>query len=119
MNITRHFTTTSHHPYTDITFCTRSSEIRNPDGTIVFRADNVEVPDFWSQTATDILTQKYFRKAGVPAALKATPDPDEDDTPKWLLPCVADDDALAKLPEAERYTGETSAGQVFNRLAGA
>jgi ribonucleoside-diphosphate reductase alpha chain len=41
-------------------------EIRNPDGSIVFRLDNVEVPEFWSQVASDVLAQKYFRKAGVP-----------------------------------------------------
>ena len=44
----------------------RSSVIRNPSGEIVFEMTNVEVPREWSQIATDILAQKYFRKAGVP-----------------------------------------------------
>src|SRR5690606_38115596 len=44
----------------------RSSVIRNPNGEIVFEMKNVEVPKQWSQIATDILAQKYFRKAGVP-----------------------------------------------------
>jgi ribonucleoside-diphosphate reductase alpha chain len=44
----------------------RSSVIRNPSGEIVFEMTNVEVPKGWSQIATDILAQKYFRKAGVP-----------------------------------------------------
>ena len=44
----------------------RTSLIKNPDGSIVFKMDNVEVPKFWSQTATDILAQKYFRRKGVP-----------------------------------------------------
>ena len=44
----------------------RSSVIRNPSGEIVFEMNNVEVPKGWSQIATDILAQKYFRKAGVP-----------------------------------------------------
>ncbi|MDP4129376.1 MAG: vitamin B12-dependent ribonucleotide reductase [Bacteroidota bacterium] len=44
----------------------RSSVIRNPTGEIVFEMTNVEVPGSWSQIATDILAQKYFRKAGVP-----------------------------------------------------
>ncbi|MCS6818901.1 MAG: vitamin B12-dependent ribonucleotide reductase, partial [Chitinophagales bacterium] len=44
----------------------RSSVIRNPKGDAVFEMHNVEVPKFWSQVATDILAQKYFRKAGVP-----------------------------------------------------
>src|SRR5215467_604133 len=44
----------------------RSSVIRNPNGEVVFEMNNVEVPKQWSQIATDILAQKYFRKAGVP-----------------------------------------------------
>lgn len=44
----------------------RTSVIKNPAGDEVFRLDNVEVPKEWSQVATDILAQKYFRKAGVP-----------------------------------------------------
>src|SRR5687767_15811803 len=44
----------------------RSSVIRNPSGEVVFEMNNVEVPKQWSQIATDILAQKYFRKAGVP-----------------------------------------------------
>ncbi|HVG40799.1 MAG TPA: hypothetical protein VM888_04230, partial [Chitinophagaceae bacterium] len=44
----------------------RTSVIRNPSGEVVFEMNNVEVPKGWSQIATDILAQKYFRKAGVP-----------------------------------------------------
>ena len=44
----------------------RTSIIRNPTGEVVFEMNNVEVPRQWSQIATDILAQKYFRKAGVP-----------------------------------------------------
>lgn len=44
----------------------RKSVIRNPDGKPVFEMDRVEVPSNWSQVATDILAQKYFRKTGVP-----------------------------------------------------
>lgn len=46
----------------------RTSVIKNPNGEIVFEMNNVEVPKQWSQIATDILAQKYFRKAGVPQA---------------------------------------------------
>ncbi|MCU0421465.1 MAG: vitamin B12-dependent ribonucleotide reductase [Bacteroidia bacterium] len=46
----------------------RSSVIKNPNGEKVFELNNVEVPKFWSQVATDVLAQKYFRKAGVPMA---------------------------------------------------
>jgi ribonucleoside-diphosphate reductase alpha chain len=44
----------------------RTSVIRNPSGEVVFEMNNVEVPKQWSQIATDILAQKYFRKASVP-----------------------------------------------------
>ena len=60
-------------PYDGIQFVTRRSEIRNPDGTMVFEADGVVVPESWSQVATDILAQKYFRKAGVPARTVRVP----------------------------------------------
>ncbi len=50
------------------TYEKRSSVIRNPSGDAVFEMNDVEVPSGWSQVATDILAQKYFRKAGVPQA---------------------------------------------------
>ena len=81
----------------------------------MFQAENIEVPAQFSQVATDILAQKYFRKAGVPAALKRI---EETSIPSWLWRSEADLAALAKLPEDQRYSGETSAKQVFDRLAG-
>ncbi|MEJ2125768.1 MAG: vitamin B12-dependent ribonucleotide reductase, partial [Alphaproteobacteria bacterium] len=115
MRIERRFTTADQSPYEKIEFREATSEIRNPDGSIVFRLENIQVPAHWSQVATDILAQKYFRKAGVPAKLKRI---EENSTPSWLWRSVADKDALAKLPEAERYSSEIDARQVFNRLAG-
>ena len=115
MRFERQFTTAGTHPYNDVPFRTASSEIRNPDGTVVFSAENVEVPEQFSQVATDILAQKYFRKAGVPAALKRI---EENDVPSWLWRSVHDEAALAKLPAEDRYVGESSAKQVFNRLVG-
>ncbi|MEY2957094.1 MAG: hypothetical protein RL123_1822, partial [Pseudomonadota bacterium] len=70
MKIERKFTTETGGAYGGIAFTTTVSEIRNPDGSIVFRNDSVEVPESWSQVASDVLAQKYFRKAGVPARLK-------------------------------------------------
>lgn len=66
MHIERYFTESGKDPYEGIEFATRRSEIRNPDGSLVFSLDSVQVPSEWSQVATDILAQKYFRKAGVP-----------------------------------------------------
>ncbi|PSL49707.1 ribonucleoside-diphosphate reductase class II [Chitinophaga niastensis] len=62
----RHFTKEGVSPYDQFEYDLRSSVIRNPGGDIVFEMNNVEVPKEWSQIATDILAQKYFRKAGVP-----------------------------------------------------
>ena len=115
MRFERQFTTAGTHPYNDVRFRTASSEIRNPDGTVVFSAENVEVPEQFSQVATDILAQKYFRKAGVPAALKRI---EENNVPSWLWRSVPDEATLAKLPAENRYVGESSAKQVFNRLVG-
>ena len=70
MRIERRYTTKGRSPYADMEFRTATSEIRNPDGSVVFRLEGIEVPSSWSQVASDILAQKYFRKAGVPARLK-------------------------------------------------
>ena len=115
MQLERRFTKVGQEAYANIEFRHATSEIRNPDGTIVFRAENIEVPAQFSQVATDILAQKYFRKAGVPAALKQV---EENAVPSWLWRSEPDTKSLAKLPEDQRYTGETSAKQVFDRLAG-
>lgn len=66
LKINRLFTKIGVSPFEQITYDVRSSIIRNPDSSVVFKMDNVEVPKFWSQVATDILAQKYLRKAGVP-----------------------------------------------------
>ena len=115
MRIERRYTKAGQSPYADIAFRLTVSEIRNPDGSVVFHADGVEVPEQWSQVASDVLAQKYFRKAGVPARLKKV---EEETVPSWLWRSVADEAALGELPEKERFTGETSCKQVFDRLAG-
>lgn len=115
MRIERRHTTAGQSPYAAIPFRSAVSEIRNPDGSIVFRLEGIEVPEAWSQVASDVLAQKYFRKAGVPAVLKRV---EENDVPSFLWRSVADEAALAKLPEGERYGSEISSKQVFDRLAG-
>ena len=115
MRIERHYTKDGQSPYEAVPFRTATSEIRNPDGSIVFRLDDIEVPAAWSQVATDILAQKYFRKAGVPARLKSI---EENSVPSFLWRSEADHAALAALPEGERFVSESDARQVFDRLAG-
>ncbi|HJU05440.1 MAG TPA: LAGLIDADG family homing endonuclease [Nitrospiraceae bacterium] len=99
MRIERRFTRPGQSPYEGITFSKRSSEIRNPDGSTVFKLESIDAPSQWSQLAVDILAQKYFRKAGVPQV-----DPDG-------CPVVGSDGRPV-------LGGETDARQVFHRLAG-
>ena len=91
MRIERAFTTAGSSPYEGIGFRTACSEIRNPDGSVVFRLDEIEVPSTWSQVAVDVLAQKYFRKAGIAARLATV---DEPDVPAWLRRRHADGAAL-------------------------
>ena len=116
MKIERKFTAAGKDAYAELDFTTTTSEIRNPDGTTVFKLEGMEVPGGWSQVASDVIAQKYFRKAGVPARLKAVK---EKGVPEFLWRSVPDSAALDKLPEDQRFGGETSAKQVFDRLAGA
>src|ERR1700738_3667023 len=115
MHIARRFTTAGRDPYETVAFRSATSEIRNPDGSVVFAAEGIEVPAEWSQVACDILAQKYLRKAGVPARLAAV---EEEGVPAWLWRRSADEAGLALLPQVERSCGETTARQVFDRMAG-
>jgi ribonucleoside-diphosphate reductase alpha chain len=115
MRIERRFTEAGKPPYDAIPFRESASEIRNPDGSVVFSLARFHVPAHWSQVAADILAQKYFRKAGVPAAAKRV---EENSVPSWLWRSVPDAETLAALPEGARFGGETDARQVFDRLAG-
>lgn len=100
MKIKRRFTKEGTNPFDMFTYTKRSSILRNPDGSVVFDMRDVEVPSGWSQMATDILAQKYFRKRGVPQYdEKGTPLKDEQGNPVM--------------------GSEKSIKQVVNRLAGA
>src|ERR1700755_3014281 len=100
MRIERRYTKDGQSPYADIAFRLTTSEIRNPDGSVVFKAENVEVPESWSQVAADVLAQKYFRKAGVPARVKKV---EEETVPSWLWRSQVDEVELRALPENERF----------------
>ncbi|WP_172123429.1 MULTISPECIES: vitamin B12-dependent ribonucleotide reductase [unclassified Devosia] len=115
MKIDRRFTAAAEDRYASIEFRSATSEIRNPDGSVVFKLENIAIPATWSQVAADIIAQKYFRKAGVARALKKV---EENSVPSWLWRSVPDEAALAKLPEAERFGSEMDSRQVFDRLAG-
>ncbi len=115
MKITRRFTEAGKSPYESIKFRRATSEIKNPDGSVVFKLDGFAVPEHWSQVAADILAQKYFRKAGVPKRLRKL---EETQVPSWLWRSGPDERAMVEIPEKERFGGETDARQVFDRLAG-
>ena len=115
MKIKRRFTSKEGGPYAEVDFHTVTSEIRNPNGSVVFKNDAVEVPSDWSQVASDIIAQKYFRKAGVPSISRPVR---EDSVPEWLWRHEPDSKAINALPEGKRSRGETSAKEVFHRLAG-
>nr|MBP6315434.1 vitamin B12-dependent ribonucleotide reductase [Chitinophagaceae bacterium] len=66
LQFTRYYTNDTKSVYDQFEYDYRTSIIRNPNGEVIFELKNVEVPAHWSQIATDILAQKYFRKAGVP-----------------------------------------------------
>ena len=115
MKFTRQFTKNNDDAYSGLEFKTTTSEIKNPDGTIVFSAPNIEVPANYSQVAADIIAQKYFRKAGIPTYVKKI---EENDVPSWLWRSEPDAIKLSNIPEDKRFKGEESAKQVFDRLAG-
>ncbi|HJW40790.1 MAG TPA: vitamin B12-dependent ribonucleotide reductase [Rhizomicrobium sp.] len=106
MRIRRQFTVEGQSPYEGIAFRSAQSEIRNPDGSVVFSQSGIDVPESWSQVACDVLAQKYFRKAGVPVALKPVA---EEGVPEFLW---------RKTAESSETRGENSAKEVFDRLAG-
>ncbi len=99
MRISRRFTAEGQSPYTGIEFSQRDSEIRNPDGTTVFRQEGIAAPAEWSSVAVDILAQKYFRKSGVPQV-------------------GPDNRPLLDKEGQPVLGGERDARQVFHRLAG-
>jgi ribonucleoside-diphosphate reductase alpha chain len=99
VRIERRFTKRGRTPYEDLAFVKRSSEIRNPDGSTVFKLTDIDIPESWSQLAIDILAQKYFRKAGVPQV-------------------HADGSPVVGADGKQVLGGERDARQVFERLAG-
>ncbi|HMB33094.1 MAG TPA: adenosylcobalamin-dependent ribonucleoside-diphosphate reductase, partial [Methylomirabilota bacterium] len=99
MRISRRFTAEGQSPYAGIEFAQRTSEIRNPDGTTVFRQEGIAAPAEWSSVAVDIMAQKYFRKSGVPQI-------------------GPDHRPLLDKEGQPVIGGERDARQVFHRMAG-
>jgi ribonucleoside-diphosphate reductase alpha chain len=99
LSVKRQFTTPGVDPFSTVTWTKRTSRITNPDGSVVFEMADAEIPESWSQVATDIMVSKYFRKAGVPQV-------DEQGQP------------LRNTDGSQVLGPERSAKQVIHRLAG-
>src|SRR5436190_5521975 len=107
MKIQRVYTRAGTDPCASITFTRRASRIVNTDGSVVFEMTDISVPESWSQVAIDILAQKYFRRAGVPARLEKIR---EDGVPERLQ--------RGRPAAGSQVVGETDSRQVFHRLTG-
>ncbi|MEQ1931491.1 MAG: vitamin B12-dependent ribonucleotide reductase, partial [Parvularculaceae bacterium] len=116
MRIDRHYARKPGAPYEGLRFRRTASVLKGASGETLFEATEIEAPDGWSQTAVDILAQKYMRRAGVPAATKRVA---EKGVPEFLQRSIPDVAALAKRPAEQRFGRETSARQIFDRIAGA
>jgi ribonucleoside-diphosphate reductase alpha chain len=108
MQVSPRFTHDAPDPFAAFPFVRRGSRIVNPDGSVVFEMPELWAPEHWSQVAVDILAQKYFRRAGVPAQTERVP---EEGVPEWLQ--------RSRPTAGDPCDGqETDARQVFRRLAG-
>jgi ribonucleoside-diphosphate reductase alpha chain len=108
MHIPRRYTTEGGDPFAAFTFVSRTSRITNPDGSVVFEMRDLVAPEHWTQVAVDVLAQKYFRRAGLPARPERI---EEAGVPGWLQRSQPAKDDPCK-------GNETDAQQVFRRLAG-
>ena len=113
MKIKRHYTRENDGPYANIVFKSVSSELKAIDGLVLSSSAQFDAPEGWSQMACDILAQKYFRRAGVPSALKKLT---EADVPEWLQRSIPDQ--TSPKAKAKHSGAETHARQVFDRLSG-
>jgi ribonucleoside-diphosphate reductase alpha chain len=107
MHIPRRYTVAGQDPFTSIKMTPRTSRIVNPDGSAVFEMNDILAPETWTQVAVDVLAQKYFRKAGVPAVIDKVV---EAGVPAWLQ--------RGQPTPGSKMAGETDTRQVFRRLAG-
>lgn len=116
MRIERLYTRIGGDAYDGIGFKSVSVDLRGADGMLDMAEVTLEVPETWSRPAIETLAQRFLAKSVVPAALTAVRD---DTLPQWLWAQRPDEKALEALSPAERWMDETSAKQLFDRVAGA
>ncbi len=115
LKVGRKFTKEGENPFEKLRWKKRNIEILNIDGSTAFEMKNVNLPENFSGVAANVLSQKYFRKAGIAAKLKKSK---ERGVPVWLSKSIPDEKALSKIKEEKRYTEETDGKELFRRLAG-
>ena len=106
MHFNRHYTKEGVSPFDMFDYVLRSSVIREPSGKLIFEMNDVEVPKQWSQVATDIMAQKYFRKAGVPQHNADGTIKMHDDGTPMLGPETSAKQPIHRLAGTWRYWGE-------------
>ena len=115
MRIARHITQAGESPFAGISFKTVDIDICASDPERRVCLTDIEVPAHWSRAAAETFVRYYVRRTGVPVA---TTPVREEGVPVWLWRSVPDTAALMALPTNARTTHETSAKQVFLRMAG-
>lgn len=111
MKIARYYSADGSTIVTQVKWASFDVKILRGDGSVKFEQRDVTAPAAWSQNAVNILVDKYFRRAGVPSETVAYRKLGEDGyLPIWLYRSQPTPDAT--------FGGETSAVQVFHRLAG-
>jgi len=106
LNIERIFTEKNKDPLEEVEYSLRNSVIKNPDGSLVFEMKGLEIPKKWTQIATDIIAQKYFRKAGVPQFDEKN-QPLLDENGKQILgPEKSAKQVVKRMAETWRWWGE-------------
>src|SRR5260370_16527615 len=108
LSVLNRFVSSSREAFHGVLWESRSSVIRNPDGSVVFEMNNIRIPKGWSQVATDIIAQKYFRKAGVPTKTKKVA---EKGIPEWLHRSVPDESPPSPLPKHKPAASATDPHQ--------
>ena len=115
LKVDRKFTKEGEDSFEKLKWKKRDIKILNIDGSSAFEMENVNLPVNFSGVAANVLSQKYFRKAGIAAKLKKSK---ERGVPLWLSKSVPDEKALSKMKKEKRYVEETDGKELFRRLAG-
>src|SRR5262245_44885377 len=61
LSVPRFFTTAGRDPFSEVEWELRTAAITGESGKVYFEQKDVEIPRSWSQTATNVVVQKYFR----------------------------------------------------------